>query len=145
MKALFPLDGSEASYRALRKGLEMLRAAPAFRAVALNVRQPGFDASQESGSYERFEKDDTDEVFPSPASSERCLAKAREIAKEIGVAIETKSVEGMPLETILEECKGFDVIVMHALGKSNLKEAIRGSQTEKLARLAPASVLLVRD
>lgn len=145
MKALFPLDGSEVSYRALKRGLALLRGTPNLRAVALNVRQPGFEGEEGSGSFERFEKDDSDEVFPSAASSERCLARAREIAKEVGVALETKSVEGTPLDVILEEAKGFDVLVMHALTKSNFKEAIRGSQTEKLARLATASVLLVRD
>lgn len=144
MKALFPLDGSEASYRAFRRGLEMLKGHGSLRAVAFNVRQPGFDGASED-AVQRFDEDEHDEVFPTLASSERCLARAKEIAGELGLSIDTKSAVGVPYETILEESKGYDVIVIHALSKSNLRDLLRGSTSEKLVRNAPTSVLVVRD
>lgn len=144
MNVLFPVDGSEASYRALRKGLQLLGGHPTLRAVALNVRPEGLQGAPED-AVRRFDGDEEEGGFPSEAASHRMLERAEAIANDVGVPLETKSGVGRPLETILAEARDYDVVAIHALSKSSVLDFLKGSGSGKLVRHAPASVLVVRD
>ena len=144
MRALFPLDGSEASFHALERGLALLKGTPRLEVTVFNVMQEGFEAAGDPELIEEtFEADEGDEVFPTEASSQRVLAKALEVARKHGLAVKAKGEVGRPVEEILKEAAHHDVLVMHALGPSNLRDTIKGSTLEHLARHAPCSVLLV--
>lgn len=145
MRALFPLDGGEASFQALDKGLTLLRGLPKLEVTLFNVMQEGFEEPTDPEFVqETFEADEQDEVFPSEASSQRVLARALGIAKEHGIAAKAKGEMGRPHEEILQEAQHHDLLVMHAPSPSGLRDALRGSGLEKLMRHAPCSVLLVR-
>ena len=145
MRALFPLDGSEASYAALDRGLALLKAVPGLQVTLLNVMQEGFERPADPEFVrETFDADEHDEVFPTRASSERALARGLEIARKHGVAARAKGEFGRPHDEILKEAAHHDVLVMHALPQGGLLGTMKGGGTEKLARAAPCAVLLVR-
>jgi len=144
MRVLVPVDGSKATEVAVDRGLAMLAGLPGVKVTFLNVRQEGFQEPADAQYVaETFEADEDDEVFPSEASSGRALDRCIAIAKRHRVAAEPKVVVGRYRDVILEESAGFDLLLMHALGASNLRDALRGSGTEHLARHAPCAVLLV--
>lgn len=143
MKVLIPLDGSRPSYDAMVAALRMLKGVSGARFTALNVRNAGMEDAPED-LVAATEADEEDEIFPTEAASRKCLDRAVELAKKEGARLETKIVAGNPSKAILEEARHHDLLVMHELSGSNLRDLVRFSTTEKLARKAPCSVLLVR-
>lgn len=144
MRVLIPLDGSEASFAALDRGLALLKGTPRLEVTLFNVMQEGFDQTADPEYVEEtFEKDEADEVFPSEASQQRVLARGLDVAKRHGVAVKAKGEIGKPVEEILREAAHHDVLLMHALGASSVKDTLKGSHSEHLVRHAPCSVLLV--
>lgn len=145
MRVLVPLDGSEASFEALERGLLLLKGTPGLDVTVFNVMQEGFESAGDPELIEEtFEADEDDEVFPSEASSQRVLAKAIAVARKHGLAVKAKGEIGRPVEEILREAAYHDLLLLHALGPSDLKDKLKGSHTEHIARHAPCSVLLVR-
>lgn len=144
MKVLVPLDGSERSFVAMEKALAMLK--PAKPTVTLLcVQEEGLEHSSED-VVQVFDQDEDDEVFPNEASAERMLAVAAERAKEAaGLKVSTRTVAGGVRKAILAEAEGHDLLVMHRLDPSGLKDKLRASATEALARKSRCSVLLVDD
>lgn len=144
MRVLVPLDGSEASFAALDRGLALLKGTPRLEVTVFNVMQEGFDqAADPQLVAETFEADDADEVFPSEASQQRVLARALDIARRHAITVKAKGEIGKPVEEILREAAHHDVLVMHALGASSVRDTLKGSHSEHLVRHAPCSVLLV--
>lgn len=143
LRVLAPLDGSDASWRAFERGLALLAGTPGLTVTALNVYSPGFEGARED-TVEAFDADAKDEIFASPEASERIVSRAAEIGKRHGVQVEGLVREGLHYDVILEEAERHDVILMHALSSSSLRDTLRGSRTEDIARNTQASVLLVR-
>lgn len=143
LRLLFPLDGSERSFRALERALGMFRGAPGLDLTLLNVMQEGFEGAPEH-VVEQYDADEEDEIFPTEASSKRMLAKAQEMCRQAGCAAHERVVRGKVYDEVLKESARHDVLVMHALDRSQIKETLRGSQTEKIARNAKCSVLVVQ-
>lgn len=144
VKALFPLDGSETTYRTVEKGLQLLRGDPSSSAtflvvLAKNVRDMPPEAR------EHLEFDDEDELFIRDDEAKAVLNRAIEIAKKArftnakGIAI-----AGKVRDVILAEAKRHDLLVMHGLRRSEREDKKHGNMTEELARQAGCSVLLVR-
>lgn len=145
MRVLVPVDGSEETYTALERGLGQLREVPGLEVTLLNVRQEGFEAANDPQYIEEtYEADEDDEVFPSEAASQRALERAEAIASAAGLEVASRLEKGNYRKIILELAAEHDVLLMHGLRKSNLKDALKGSATEKLARQAPCTVMLVR-
>lgn len=145
LKVLFPLDGSDRSTRAMDQALEMLAPHPDLEVTLFNVVQEGFEDADE-GVVEMFDADEDDEIFPTAESAKRMLDEHLAICDEHGVDVVHQRVAvGTHYDAILEEAADHDLVVMHALDEGQLKEKIRFSQTEKLARNVDASVLLVED
>lgn len=145
MRVLVPLDGSEPSFAALDRGLALLKGTPKLQVMVFNVMQEGFEAAGDPQLIEEtFEKDATGEVFPSEASSQRVLARGIEVAKRHGLQVTAKGETGRFLDEILREAAHHDVLLLHAMSGSNLRDALKGSHTEHLVRHAPCSVLLVK-
>ncbi|HWG90033.1 MAG TPA: universal stress protein [Candidatus Thermoplasmatota archaeon] len=143
LRVLAPVDGSDITWRAFERGLLLLKGTPGLTVTAFNVRQAGFEGASED-SVESFDKNERDEIFPTAAASERCLREAQEIGKRVGVQVQVKSAEGTHYEAILSEAEHHDVLLMHHLSSSSLKDALKGSRGEDLARNVKASVLFVR-
>lgn len=142
LRVLAPLDGSETSFKALDAGLRLLKATPGLEVTVFNVTSEGLSDAPED-LVAQFDEDEDDEIFPTQAASLRMLERAKTICKEHAVAAKVQVVEGGVVDSILAACANHDILLMHALDRTQLKENLRGSQTEKLARRAGINVLLV--
>jgi nucleotide-binding universal stress UspA family protein len=74
------------------------------------------------------------------------IEAAKAEAQRAGVTIETHLVPGHVFEAIIRlvnEC-GFDLLVVGFMGHSQIYERIIGGTTDRLVRLAPCSVLVVK-
>ncbi len=140
MKVLCPLDGSERSIQAMRRGVAML-AGCAPKVTLLGVQHAGFENAPED-IVEGFEEDQEDEIFPTRESCQEMLEAA---AKGLPVKPRLVVVEGNVVKEIIAAAEDHDILLMHALNKSGLLEGLKMSNTEKLARKVSCSVLLVAD
>jgi nucleotide-binding universal stress UspA family protein len=143
MRVLFPTDGSEQTEAAFENFLRLMAAAKELDITVLCVQHKGFDGVESGSVGETFEKDERDEVFPSPESADRAIARCSAIADRHERRVRPKILKGNHRKLILEEAQDHDLLVMHELSRSNLKDALSGSATEHLARRAPCAVLLV--
>ena len=145
MRVLFPTDGSTATEEAFQRLLHLFDGMHEHMTITvLNVTQEGFEGADPQYLEETYESDERDEVFPSEAASQRALDRCAAIAKEQGVAVHTEISQGSYVKEILDHASEHDVLAMHELRSSGLKEKFLGSATEKLVRKAPCSVLLVQ-
>ena len=74
------------------------------------------------------------------------LESAREIAKAKGVELQAEVVAGHPAATIVGRVKALkaDLLVVGFMGHSALYERIIGGTADRLVRLAPCPVLVVK-
>jgi nucleotide-binding universal stress UspA family protein len=74
------------------------------------------------------------------------LEDARKIAKEKGVGLEAEVVAGHAAVSIVERVKAMkaDLLVVGFMGHSALYERIIGGTADRLVRLAPCPVLVVK-
>lgn len=73
------------------------------------------------------------------------LAEVEKLAGEEGVQIETKIVEGIPSEKIVEVARNekADLIVMGTRGRTGIKKILLGSVAERVIGAASCPVLVV--
>lgn len=144
MRVLFPTDGSEATEEAFERMLGLFDGlTDGLEITVLNVTDKGFELADHDYVEETFGDDERDEVFPSEEASRRALDRCVKIADKRGVDVETEIVQGTYKDEILAAAEDHDVLAMHEMRSSNWKDRLTGSSTEKLARNAPCSVLLV--
>lgn len=67
------------------------------------------------------------------------------LAKERGVEVETKVMEGSPVKVIVEESENHDIIVMGTLGRTGFSKLMMGSVAEKVVRYSKCPVMVVRS
>lgn len=145
MRVLFPTDGSTATEEAFEKLMGLLEGlTDGVEITVFNVTDEGFELADHQYVEETFEDDERDEIFPSEEASQRAVQRCVKIADKHGVDVATKIVEGLYKEEILAEAEHHDVLAMHEMRSSNWIDRLKGSATEKLARNAPCSVLLVQ-
>jgi nucleotide-binding universal stress UspA family protein len=144
---LIAVDGSENSDKTLDFGLDL---AEKYGVVArvLNVIEPpamgaipSEPATVSGESMFAFAKD-------LQRFHEEILNKAVAHAKEVkpNVVVSSKLREGDPAIEIVAEAKdaAFDVVVIGHRGLGRVKELFLGNISEKVAHLAPCSVVIVR-
>jgi nucleotide-binding universal stress UspA family protein len=143
LKVLVPLDGSDVSDRALLGALRLLKGRSGLEVTLFNAVSPGMeDAPPELVA--KFDADEDDEIFPTTESAERMLERAEKVCMEHDIPSQRRIVTGPFVDSILAACKEHDLLVMHRLERRQLKETLRGSRTEHLARRAGIDVLLVQ-
>jgi nucleotide-binding universal stress UspA family protein len=141
-KILVPTDFSEGSASATAWALTLARAFGA-SVTLLHVYQLRPYVFPDGSTFAPSPED----VTAMLGSIDDALAAAQKSAAGHGVAIETASVEGAPVEAILETARsgGFDVIVMGTHGRTGLKHLLLGSVAERVVRLADRPVVTVRQ
>ena len=79
-------------------------------------------------------------------SREKVEGAARDLAEEWQVEVEPLVLVGEPFDEILEKSReeGVDLIVVGSHGKKGIERLLMGSVSEKVARKAQCSVLVVR-
>lgn len=141
MKVLVPMDGSKETEEALTKGLTILKDASP-DVTLLCVRAKGFDDA-DPDRREIFEEDPDDHIFASQEEAQAMLEQALADCKLLGVQASPKIVVGNFAKVILAEAEGYDLVLMHHLGKESIKEKLRMSKAESLVRAMDCPVLLV--
>jgi len=130
-------DGSTGASHALDAALTLAKLHDA-ELHAITVEElPRFAASIDEVAEE---KDEADHRF-APV-----IADARERAERAGVALETHLAAGHAVQAIVEfiRSRAVDLLVVGFMGHSQLYERIIGSTTDRLVRLAPCAVLVVK-
>jgi nucleotide-binding universal stress UspA family protein len=130
-------DGSPSSLKALDKAIELARQVSAELHMVTVEELPRFPASIDEVAEE---KDEANHRFAP------IIAAAKAQASASGVKIETHLVPGHVAEAIvgLIKNRGFDLLVVGFIGHSQLYERIIGGTTDRLVRLVPCAVLVVK-
>ena len=140
-KILYPTDFSEVSKKAINY-IKQLKDAGTEEVVVLHVvNEKGVEAIAlyASGSFDellqRVEKQAADE-----------MEKIEADLKESGFKVKLRIEIGIPLTDILkvEQEEGVSAIVIGSHGKSNVKEMLLGSVSEKVIRKSKNPVLVIR-
>ncbi|MBE6527026.1 MAG: universal stress protein [Thermoplasmata archaeon] len=77
--------------------------------------------------------------------TESAMSYIREKIEGTGIDFRTKTVTGRPAEEIINESKGYDLVVCGTMGRTGLKRALIGSVAETVVRMAHCPVLVVRE
>jgi nucleotide-binding universal stress UspA family protein len=136
-KILVANDGSPGALKALVGAIEMAKRDDAALHMITVEELPRFPASIDEVEEEKAEANHR--LAP-------VIAAARAQAQAVGVALETHLLPGHPVHTIvaLINEEHFELLVVGFMGHTRLYEQIIGSTTERLVRLAPCAVLVVK-
>ena len=136
-KILVANDGSPGALKALAGAIEMAKRDGAALHMITVEELPRFPASIDEVEEEKTEANHR--LAP-------VIEAARAQAQAAGVALETHLLPGHPVHTIvaLINEEHFELLVVGFMGHTRLYEQIIGSTTERLVRLAPCAVLVVK-
>lgn len=142
-RILVPLDGSPASLRGLKEAIHLARDDRArLRLVHVLDETPMLGMMEEGVDLGPFLQD-------LRKRGRALLERAHRRAKKSGVAADATTAEsagGPAADAILREAKRWraDIIVMGTHGRRGLRHVVLGSEAERVVRLSPVPVLLVR-
>ncbi|MDF1557759.1 MAG: universal stress protein [ANME-2 cluster archaeon] len=132
-------DGSENSLNAVKHAIEFARISEAKLFVVFVVDTGAFASipvDMALGNMYEILKKEGDEA----------VKHVEDLAKKVGLEIESYNVEGHPAEEIIKisENVSANLIVMGTLGKSGLDRFLLGSVAEKVSRNSKIAVMVVR-
>ena len=142
-KILVPLDGSSTADRGFEEAVALARALNS-ALVLMHV------IDTVPVTYEMVTVATWQEVSEAMRKyGQELLDNARRRAVEHGIATDVRLVEGRPervADTIVTEARsaGCDLIVMGTHGRRGVSHALLGSDAERVLRISPLPVLLVR-
>ena len=137
-KILIPVDGSDRSKKALKKGISLARLVSAEVTVMYVSENPLISPLS---------------VISLPAEKLRgllnesvnsLLIHAKKECKNHDVSYSELIVEGQPSQRIIDASNDYDMIVISPLGHSMVADLLMGSVAEKVIRHAKCSVVVVR-
>jgi nucleotide-binding universal stress UspA family protein len=136
-KILVANDGSPGALKALAGAIETAKRDGAALHMITVEELPRFPASIDEVEEEKTEANHR--LAP-------VIEAARAQAQAAGIALETHLLPGHPVHTIvaLINEEHFELLVVGFMGHTRLYEQIIGSTTERLVRLAPCAVLVVK-
>lgn len=145
-KILLAADGSESSFKAARKTLEMavpLKAEVTVLSVVQVIpvyRAAGYHGALFDGEQLAMLERDMEE-----AASET-LEKTRRFFQENGLEVKTVLTKGQPADVICQAAEEgkFDLIVIGSRGLGTIKGLVLGSVSNKVIHNAKTSVLIVK-
>ena len=130
-RIVIPVDNSEASKNAVRKGAYLAKLL-GVNAKVVSVN----DTHQFIASVVLEEK--------LKKEAESFLESYKTLGKEVGVDIETVLISGNPAEEIVKYAQQDDLIIMAIHGRKGIDRFMLGSVSEEVVRNAPCSVLVVK-
>jgi nucleotide-binding universal stress UspA family protein len=130
-------DGSPGGRKALAGAIELARQVSAELHMVTVEELPRFPASIDEIAEE---KDEANHRFAPVIDAAKAEAQAA------GIAIETHLVPGHVVDAVIGLVKQLraDLLVVGFMGHSQLYERIIGGTTDRLVRLAPCAVLVVK-
>ena len=140
-KILFPTDFSDVSKKALGY-IKQLKQAGIKEVIVLHVIDERELDTIFQHSAVRFE----DIVRSIRADAKKEMDAFESELKEDGFIVKVKIERGIPFQIILrvEEEEGVSAIIIGSHGKSNIKEMLLGSVSEKVIRKSKKPVLVVK-
>jgi nucleotide-binding universal stress UspA family protein len=157
-KVVCAIDGSPNSYSALRRCLTMAKEFGA-QITAVHVFDPAFHTvafksisevlTDEAAKVFKFEEQQKlhDEIIDNGLKrvGERHLERAKSIAAEEGIDIETVILSGKPFDKIIDlvDEMGADIVVAGRYGTHRAPDTKIGSHTYNILLSAPCNVLIV--
>jgi nucleotide-binding universal stress UspA family protein len=136
-KILHANDGSDPAFRALAFALDIAKQ----NSAALHVV-----CVEEVPYMPEHIEEVREEVRVAGRRFHGVLQKARSLAQQQRIEIETHVQAGHPVRTIVDLANelGADLLVIGATGHSQLYERMIGSRADRLVHLAPCPVLVVK-
>jgi nucleotide-binding universal stress UspA family protein len=136
-KLLIANDGSEGAAKALTAAIELAGRLKAELHMVLVEELPRFPTTMDEVIEE---KDQANRLF------DRAIDRARAQAKERRVKLEAHLVAGHAVTSIVEfvERGRYDLLVIGYMGHSALYNRLIGSTTDRLVKLVPCQVLVVK-
>ncbi len=136
-RVVLPTDGSKNAEKGVLRGLDM---AKAFNIEVLAVYV--IDRREFAAVSHRSMKASLREALHK--HGKEALDYIKRLAKERGVKVDAKIIEGVPHEAIIREATKEDIIVMAPKGKSNISRILLGSVTDRVVHHAKCTVAVVR-
>ena len=138
-KILVPVDGSQASHRALAHAIDWAHASGHLKLVLVNVQQT-LERWQPGGLLNKEALHELQQLGEADA------ARARALVDAAGLTYEFTVLYGQPGEVIARVAKeqGCVGIVMGTRGLSDLEHVLLGSTAHKVIQLAEVPVTLVK-
>lgn len=137
-KILVPTDGSDFTKAAIMRAVELAKITGGSVTALYVIDQSVFGSVSGDTSvnaiYDMMTKEGHD-----------ATSFVKSIGEENNVSVEEIVVGGIPVKTIVELSKGYDIIVMGTLGRTGLAKLMMGSVAEKVVRLAKCPVLVVKS
>ena len=130
-------DGSERAFKALEAALELAKRYGSELHMICVEEMPRFPAT-------------IDEIVEETAAANHfyrpVAERARELARTHGVALAVHVVAGHPVQRIADFVKErrCDLLVIGFMGHSALYERVIGGTADRLVRLAPCAVMVVK-
>ena len=140
MKILVPVDGSDASLKAVRVAMGLLDRGLAADLVLANVQET-------ATLYELMVAHDPNVIEEvSAAAGSHILEPAEALLQAAQMDYECEVATGDPAHTIIDILERYqcDMVVMGASGTSTLRRALLGSVSNEVLHAAPVPVVIVK-
>jgi nucleotide-binding universal stress UspA family protein len=143
-RILVPIDGSDTAERGLQEALKLATLCDASLVLLTVVEY--YPVMMEMATATTWEQISSD----LREYSQRVLDKAHDSAKAVGVASEAHledAAAARVCDVIVDQAREHqcDLIVMGTHGRRGVEHVLIGSDAERVVRLAPCAVLLVRS
>lgn len=136
-KILHANDGSDSAFNALALALAIARQ---------NNSELHMISVEEIEYVPEFIEEIREETGSAARRFRTVLQRARAMAEESGIALQTHVVMGHPVQRIVDLAAelNVDLLVIGARGHSALYERFVGSRADRIVQLAPCPVLVVK-
>lgn len=141
-KILLPTDGSDIAFAAAERAVALAKLGGAGLHVVF-VLEPypysGIGAANSAGAQEY--------LADAQRQATEALDRIRALAQVTGVTLSAETVESSsPAEQIVETARryGADLIVMGSHGRTGVARVVLGSVADKVLRLSPVPVMVVK-
>lgn len=139
---LVPIDGSEASLRAVEMAVRLVQLCPACQMTVLYVIDKLVlnELARFGGRGEKEVEAELEE------QGRRYLDLAHQDAAKLGIAVDCQTRKGDPFEEIVAVANSLhaDLIIMGHTGRRGTTRVLIGSVTERVLDYAPCPVLVTR-
>jgi len=137
-KVLIPVDGSDRSKKALKKGISLARLVSAKVTVMYVSEKTLISPLSVISIPDEKLRELLDE------SVKNLLNHAKKECRNHTVSYKEIIVEGQPDQCIIDASNDYDMIVLSPLGHSMMTDLLMGSVAEKVIRHAKCSIVVVR-
>ncbi len=135
-RVVIPTDGSEIAKKGVMEGLQMAKCL-GVKAVAVYV----LDTTEYQGLHHSSIKSSAKRGLKE--TGENALQDVKDLARNIGVELETRIEEGKPYKEINKIASERDIVFISSHGLSGFTKFFLGSTTERVLKNSNATVAVV--